>query len=135
MPQPLRDHLERLASGQRGSRVAVADAMQGDRRQTGVPHQPSEPLGDMLGMQDLAVLVGEHQPGVDPRRPPGQPFPKLAESVGLQGRHSEWVEGDLPVAGGGLGLGHYNGPLVDDHDGLDDGEPARRRFQINRPPG
>ena len=58
MPQPLRDHLERLASGQRGSRVAVADAMQGDRRQAGIPHQPREALGDVLGVQDLAVLAG-----------------------------------------------------------------------------
>jgi hypothetical protein len=68
MPQPLRDDLERLAGRQRGGGVAVADAVQGDRRQAGVADQPGEPLGDVLGVENLAVLASEDQAGVDPGR-------------------------------------------------------------------
>jgi hypothetical protein len=109
--------------------------MQGDRRQTGLPDQPGEPLGDVLGVQDLAVLAGEHQAGVDPRRPPGQALLQLPDAMGLERGGGERVEGELPAAGGGLGLGHHHRPLVDDHDGLDDGEPAGRGLQVDRSPG
>jgi hypothetical protein len=57
--EPLGDDLERLAGGQGGGGVAVADAVQGDRGQAGVADQAGEPLGDVLGVQDLAVLAGE----------------------------------------------------------------------------
>jgi hypothetical protein len=70
VPEPLGHDLERLAGRQRRGRVAVADAVQGDRRQAGVAHQAGEPLGDVLRVEDLAVLAGEDQAGFDPRRSP-----------------------------------------------------------------
>jgi hypothetical protein len=40
MPEPLGHARERLAGRQRRGRIAVAHAVQGDRRQAAVPHQP-----------------------------------------------------------------------------------------------
>jgi hypothetical protein len=135
VPQPLRHDLERLAGRQRRGRVAVAHPVQGDRRQAGIPYQPREPLGDLLGVEDLAVLVREDQAGVDPGRPPRQALLELPDPVRLQGGRGERVEGELPAAGGGLGLGHHHRSLVHDHDRLDDGEPPGRGLQVDRPPG
>ena len=89
MPEPLGDDLERLAGGQRRGGVAVPDAVQGDRRQAGVADQGGEPLGDVLGVEDLAVLAGEDQAGVGPGRPPGQALLELPDAVGLQGGRGE----------------------------------------------
>jgi hypothetical protein len=61
-PEPLGDDLERLAGGQRRGRIAVPDAVQGGRRQAGILHQAGEPLGDVLGVQDLAVLAVNTRP-------------------------------------------------------------------------
>ena len=135
MAKPLGHDLEGLAGGQRRGGVAVADAVQGDRRQAGVPHEPCEPLGDVLGVQDLAVLAGEDQAGVHPRRSPGQSLLELADPMGLEGRDGERVNGELPEAGGCLGLGHDHRLPVHDNDGLDDREPAGRGLQVNRSPG
>lgn len=55
--------------------------------------------------------------------------------MGLQSRHSERVEGELSAAAGRLGLGDDGWAPVDDHHGLDDGEPARHDPQVDRPPG
>jgi hypothetical protein len=84
MPQPLGHDLQRLAGGQRRGRVAVPHAVQGDRRQAGVAHQAGEPLGDLLGVQELAVLAGEDQAGVNPGRPPRQPLLELPDTVSLE---------------------------------------------------
>src|SRR6266508_6535821 len=40
----------------------------------------------MLGVQDLAVVAGEHQAGVDPHRSPGQALLELPDPVGVESR-------------------------------------------------
>ena len=55
--------------------------------------------------------------------------------VGLERGCGGRVEDELAAAGGGLGLGHHDRLLVNDHDRLDDGEPAGHGFQVDRPPG
>jgi len=63
VPEPLGDNLERLAGGQRRCCIAVPDAVQDHRRQAGVADQGGEPLGDVLGVEDLAVLAGKDRGG------------------------------------------------------------------------
>lgn len=126
MAEPLRHDLERLAGGQRRGRVAVANTVQGDRRQAGVSHQPGKPLGDVLRVEDLPVLAGEDQARVSPRRPPGEPLLELPDPVPFEHGGGERVEGELPASTGLLGLGDDDWAPVDDHHGLDDSEPAGR---------
>jgi hypothetical protein len=64
VPEPLGDNLERLAACQRRCCIAVPDAVQGHRRQAGVVDQAGEPLGDVLGVEDLAVLAGKDRAAV-----------------------------------------------------------------------
>jgi hypothetical protein len=85
--------------------------MQGDRRQAGLARQPSEPLGDVLRVLDLAVLAGEHQAGVDPGRRPRQALLELPDPVRLEGSHGEGVEGKLPAAAGVLPSATMTGRL------------------------
>jgi hypothetical protein len=89
----------------------------------------------VLGVQGLAVLAGEHQARVGPRGPPGQPLLKLPDPMGLESDHGKWVQGELAVTAGGLGLGHNDRLLVNDDDHLDNGEPAGHDLQVDRPPG
>jgi hypothetical protein len=86
-------------------------------------------------VQDLAVLAGEDQAGIDPGSSPGEALLELPDPVGLEGGHGERVEGELPEAAGRLGLGDDHGLPIHNNDGLDDGEPARRGLQVDRPPG
>jgi hypothetical protein len=64
VPEPLGDNPERLAGGQRRCCIAVPAAVQGHRRQAGVADQAGEPLGDVLGVEDLAVLAGKDRAAV-----------------------------------------------------------------------
>lgn len=62
----LGDHLDVHPGGECAGRGDVAQVVQPDRRQVVPGDESVETLGDAVGAQRPAVLVGEHQAGLAP---------------------------------------------------------------------
>lgn len=59
MSKPLRHHLDRDPGFDQQSAVGVADVVQTDLSDTGAGDDPLERLGDGLGVDRVAVDIGE----------------------------------------------------------------------------